>query len=64
MEKCRLYDTSTGKSYGKRVVYHGVVNEFGDIDLYYLDRRREKVLLAVLGLAVYPVDKEKIIPAK
>ena len=61
MEKCRVYDVCTRKYYGRRVVYHGVLNELGDADLYYLDRKREKMPLCILGLEVHPGDKKKII---
>ena len=61
-EKCRMYDEGTGKIVGRRVVYHGVLNELGDVDLYYLDRKREKMPLCLFGLEVHPADKEKIIP--
>ena len=34
MEKCKVYDMYTGKYYGRRVVYHGVIDdELGDVDL-------------------------------
>ena len=60
-EKCRMYGELTGKNAGKRVVYYGPVNELGDADLYYLDRKREKMPLCLFGLAVHPADEKKII---
>ena len=60
-QKVKLYSKLTGEYYGKRVVYNGVVNEFGDRDEYYLDRRGNKVLLAQKGLEVAPRERDKII---
>ena len=59
--KVRLYDAHTGTFWGSRVVYHGVVNELGDQDEYYLDRHGEIRLLAIEGLEVTPLDRHKII---
>jgi len=59
--KVRLYDAHTGAFWGKRVVYHGVVNELGNRDEYYLDQHGEMRILAVEGLEVAPLDRHKII---
>jgi|GEM_PF-3242669 len=57
----KLYSKEDGKVWGKRVVYYGEVNEYGDRDEYYLDRKGNKVLLALKGLEVAPRERDKII---
>ena len=60
-KKVRLYSTEDGRFFGRRIVYHGEVNEFGDRDEYYLDRHGNKRLLALEGLEVAPQDRDKIV---
>jgi len=60
-EKVRLYSTKDGRFFGRRIVYHGEVNEFGDRDEYYLDRYGNKRILGLEGLEVDPNDRDKII---
>jgi hypothetical protein len=57
----RLWDNCEGKYWGKRKVYHGVVNELGDRDTYFYDRKHEKILLGSSNLEVYFEDRDKII---
>ena len=60
-DKVRLYSIYDGRYFGKRVVYHGPVNEYGDRSEYYIGRDGKIYTLESQGLEVYPEDRRKIV---
>lgn len=59
--KVKLYNRYTGGFVMSRVVYHGIVNNLGDRDEYYLDKNGEKRILGAVGLEIAPLDRKNVI---